>query len=217
MGKRTKSKGQVSISQNDVVVAAPRMMMSSNSHKKVAVMCINDAGKVSSKQESLSLNMIALENVLFSIEQSMRLFLLIEFYSLNSSHDLESLFSNIRNKLGHPNNLRDLIIQNTNIRCNTENIAPVSEKDIKDVLQRHKLSYSMSRYMLLDNLAKPIGNWSARIPDIKILHCLAIGFIWTNIQLAKRKNIPVDFEVKRILESELTEDQKERVAWVQGD
>ena len=223
MRKKTGNKARPGISQNSITLAAPRMMLSAKGHLRVSSMCLDayKADKADNKgvprPESLSLNLISLENILFSIETSMKLFLLLVFSSTNSIHDLESLFSNIKNKLDNSNELRDSIIENTNNFCRQVPITPVNEIDVKRLLKRHKSSYSYSRYMLLDDLVKPIDGWMTKVKDMQILNCLALGFIATNAQVAEKKNISVNLEVKRIPVSEMTEDEKELVARMRTD
>ena len=208
--------GQSTVSQDDIKKATPWMMASAQAHQRVATMCFDASQEQWPSIEAVFFNVVSFEQILLSVEQSMRLVLLLCFSSLHSSHNPHSLFRTIRDKSGGSGGLRDAIVDNTNEFLKSVPLPPISEKDLKRTFKRHGPSYSNFRYFGLNHLAKRSHQWEVKPRDIQIMHCVALGLIKTNMQEMEKRGIGVLSSIRKVPEPEMTDDLKELMAWMRA-
>ena len=158
----------------------------------------------------LFFSVVSFELVLLSVEQSLRLLLLLHYSIVrdNTNHNPYVLYKDIRNKSGDKEGIRRDIINQMNLLGQTKGIDPISEKELVTCLRKHDSSYSSFRYFQLDHQGRLNKKWEFSQRDVQILHCLALALISLNMDEMGRRDIGVLQSISPVPESEMTEELK---------
>ena len=156
------------------------------------------------------MRVVSFELILFSVEQSLRLLLLLHYSIVrnDTNHNPHVLYKAIKNKSGGKEGIRRDIISRINVVGQSRRIDYISEKDLEACLQKHDSSYSDFRYFLLDNQAKSYKISEFLPRELQILHCLAVALMQLNLDEMNRRGFGTLTFLRQVPESEMTEELK---------
>ena len=155
------------------------MFAAAQAHQRASVWCVNKPDAKPPNIDWFFFNVVSFELLLTSIEQSLRLLLLLHFsmVHVSSPHNLHTLYHMLQNKSGDKTGAKHDIIKTMAKLVQSRGIASITEEELKTCLKKHNQSYSKFKYFQLNRKAKleNIFEFSAR--DFQILHCLAPALI----------------------------------------
>ena len=186
------------------------MMAAAQAHQRASDWCMDKPDAKPPNIDAFFFQAVSFELVLLSVEQSLRLLLLLRFSTVRSdtNHNLHVLYGAIRSKSGGKEGIRSNIIDKMNLLGQAEHIDSFDEKEVVACLRKHDSSYSNFRYFQLDHHAKLNTAWEFTTRDVQILHCLALALIHLNINEMERRQIDSLQSMTRVPESEMTEELK---------
>ena len=136
---------------------------------------------------------VSAELALLSIEQSLKLLLFLRYSDVQSgnTHDLHRLYKELKDKSGGGEVIRKDIVKKMNTEGKTLDIAPVSEEQLEDCLEKHKLLYNNIRYLGLARLGshQAINPFDISRREVQILQLLAVALIRLNTIEMNRRGI----------------------------
>ncbi len=196
------------LTTEEIEIAAPRMMAAAQAHQRASVWC-ND--KLDAKPPNIDFfffGVVSFELVLLSVEQSLRLLLLLHYSIVrdDTNHNPHVLYGAMLRKSGAKEGIRHDIINRMNMLGKAKGIDPFSEKELRTCLRKHDSSYSSFRYFQLDHQAKLNQEWEYSGRDVQILHCLALVLISLNFDEMGRRGISVLGSMSPVPESQMTEE-----------
>lgn len=138
---------------------------------------------------------VSAELALLSIEQSLKLLLFLRYSDVQSgnTHDLHRLYKELKNKSGGREVIRQNIVKKMNTEGKTLDIEPVSEAELEDCLEKHKLLYNNIRYLGVAKLGshQAINPFDISPREVQILQLFAFALIHLNtIEMNKRGIAP---------------------------
>ena len=152
---------------------------------------------------------VSFELILNSIEQSLRLLLLIHFSSLHPIHNLSALYKTLLKKSGGKEGIRTQIVDRVNALGKSLNMGCITEKDICKCLNKHDSSYSSFRYFGLNDEGQATMRWEMKQYEVKILHSLALTLIEINYIEMRERGIPILATMKKLSAQEITDELRE--------
>ena len=223
MSARRKTVGQnrQGLTQEEVRVAATRMMAAAQAHQSASRWCSDKPDAKPPNIEFFYFSVVSFELVLLSIEQSLRLLLLLHYSIVRSdtNHNLHVLYKAIQNKSGGKEGIRNDIVRKMNGLAQGEGIELFSEEELVTCLRKHDSSYSNFRYFQLNHQARLNQNWEFATRDVQNLHCLALALIHLNMDEMKRQGISAISSMSAVPEAEMTQELKalrDRLSSVHG-
>ena len=131
----SKTKG-VRLTAEEIGIAAGRMMAAAQAHQRASCWCKDKPDAKPPNIDAFFFDVVSFELVLLSVEQSLRLLLLLHYSIVrdNTNHNPRILFEAMQNKSGGKIGIRQDILDEMNALGQTEGIALFSEKEL--VLQR---------------------------------------------------------------------------------
>ena len=156
-------------------------------------------------------NVVAMELILMSVEQSLRLLLLLHYDIVrdDTNHTPNVLYRTVRNKSGSKTGIRSDIVGNANALAQTRGILNITEKEVISCLRRHDSSYTKFRYFQLNHQGRLHPEFGFTQREVQILHCLALALIELNLNEMTQRQIAVIGEMHVVPESEMTDEQRE--------
>ena len=153
---------------------------------------------------------VSLELVLLSLEQSLRLLLLLHYSAVrdDTNHSPYVLYKALLNQSRSEDGIRSHIVEKANELGQHEGIAPVTEQEVVACLRKHDSSYSNFRFFQLDHHGRLNEKFEFAPRDIQIFHCLALALIHLNMEEMTRHGISALLSMGKVTESEMTEDLK---------
>ena len=209
--RKTTSKDKVAkLTAEEIKVAAVRMMAAAQAHQRASSWCMDKPDAKPPNIDSFFFDAVSFELVLLSVEQSLRLLLLLHYSIVrdDTNHNPHVLYGAMQNKSGGKIGIRQDIICKMNVLSQPEGIAPFSEKELVACLRKHDSSYSNFRYFQLDHQARLNKKWEFSRRDVQVLHCLALALIYLNMDEMGRRGIGALLSMSRVPESEMTEELK---------
>ena len=213
MARRRKTAGQstqLRLSTEETEVAAQRMMAAAQAHQRASGWCIDKPQTQPPNIDSFFFGVVSFELILLSVEQSLRLLLLLHYSIIrdDTNHNPYVLYRAMLNKSGGKAGIRKDIINRMNLLGKDKGIDPVSETELKACLKVHDSSYSNFRYFQLDHRARLNDEWEFSKRDVQILHCLALALIHLNMEEMSARGIRPLLSMSPVPASELTEGMK---------
>ena len=204
-------KKRAQLTDEETEIAAARMMAAAQAHQRASVWCFDKPDAKPPNIDAFFFPTVSFELLLLSVEQSLRLLLLLHFSIIrdDTDHNPHVLYGDILNKSGSKVGIRHRIISRMNSLGQTEGIDSVSEKELRACLSKHDSSYLNVRYFDLNRQARLNNKWGFSPRDVQILHCLALALIGLNMDEMKERGIRALLSMSRIPESEMTEEMKE--------
>ena len=208
---RRKSKGAgVKLTTEEIKTAAARMMAGAQAHQRAAAWCLDKPDAKPPNIDCFFFGAVAFELILLSVEQSLRLLLLLQYSIIRDStdHNPHVFYKAVKNKSGGKGGIRQDIINEMNALGQSQSIDPVTEKELEVCLGKHDSSYSNFRYFQLDRSARLNTAWGFSQREVQILHCLTLALISLNMDEMKKRGISALLSMSRVPDSEMTEDLK---------
>ena len=214
MARRRKTASQnkvMELTGEEVKVAAARMMASALAHQRASGWCRDKPDAKPPNINFFFFTVVSFELVLLSLEQSLRLLLLLHYAIIrdNTNHSPNVLYKALLNKSGGEEGIRLDIVKKANELAQPEGIAPISEKELVACLRKHDLSYSNFRFFQLDHHGRLTMKFEVTTRDVQIVDCLALALIHLNMDEMSRRGIGALLSMSEVAESEMTEDLKE--------
>ena len=207
---RRRNKGRAELSAEETVTAIKQMMYAAEAHQHAAVWCNNNPEAKLPNIDYFYFMVVSLELVLLSVEQSLRLLLLLHYSIVrsNTNHSPHVLYGAIRSESGGKIGMRQDIVDKMNALAQTEGIALFSEEELLACLKKHSSSYSNFRYFQLGPQARLNPKFEITTRDGQVVHYLARALILLNMEEIEKRGIGIGRSLVRIPESEMTQELK---------
>ena len=190
--ERTSKNKRRKLTPEEIKTAAARMMASAQAHQRASVWCMDKPDAKPPNIDFFFFSAVSFELILLSVEQSLRLLLLLHFSirrSGQSAHNLFDLYQTILDESKGKEEIHNHIIQEINTLGQTQNISQISQDELVACLEKHNSSYSDTRYFQLNNDGRLSEKWGFSQRDVQILRCLALALISLNMKEMGRRNI----------------------------
>ena len=213
MTRRRKTATQdtrVQLNAQEIEIAAQRMMAAAQAHQRASGWCMDKPDTQLPNIDSFFFGVVSFELVLLSVEQSLRLLLLLHYSIIRdgTDHNLRVLYGAMLDKSGGKEGIRRNIVDKMNFLGQTQGIDPISERELKACLKGHDSSYSNFRYFQLDRQARLNVKLGFSQRDVQILHCLALALIHLNMDEMVKRGIGALLSMSPVPGSEMTEEMK---------
>ena len=163
---------------NEKKDVAWRTMMAAEAHRIASDSCLSTS-RSSSDTHNFFLRVVSFELLLVSVEQSLRILLLLRFsiFPKNPNHNLFDLYE----KLGEKDTDKEWIIKGIIAVMNArKNVSPTSEEELAACLKEHCSSYSNTKYFQVNRQGKLSKNFGHSTREREILHYFALVLIDVN-------------------------------------
>ena len=189
---RTKS-SRVALTAEEISIAATRYMAGAEAHQRASAWCLDKPDAKPPNIDALFFPTVSFELILLSVEQSLRLVLLLHYSIIrdDTSHTPDVLYGAIRNKSSGYEGVRSAIVERSNMYGATLNITVVTEKEVVACLKKHNASYANFRYFQLSHQGRLNPNFGYSHRDVQVMHCLASALIHVNLDEMRGRNIGV--------------------------
>ena len=180
---------RMDLTPEEIAVAAVRMLAAAQAHQRASVWCMGKPDAKPPNIDAFFFGAVSVELVLLSVEQSLRLMLLLHYEIVrdDTNHNSHVLYATIRNKSGGKDGIRKDIIGTMTAIGRLRGIEPFSERELLACLNKHDSSYSNFRYFQLDHEGRLNEQWEYTGRDVKILHCFALALIALNMGEMERR------------------------------
>ena len=160
--------------------------------------------------DSFFFTVVSFELVLLSLEQSLRLLLLLHYSVVrdDTNHSPNVLYKALLNQSGSEDGIRADIVKKANKLAQPKGIAPITEKEVVACLRKHDSSYSNFRFFQLDHHGRLNMKFEVTKQDVQIVHPLALALIHLNSDEMSRRGIGALLSMSQVAESEMTEELK---------
>ena len=150
------------LTPGEIAVAAARMMAAAQAHQRASVWCMEKPDAKPPNIDAFFFGAVSFEMVLLSVEQSLRLMLLLHYSIIrdDTNHNPRVLYATIRNRSGGKDGIRNDIIGTMTAIGQLKGIARFSERELLACLNKHDSSYSNFRYFQLDHEGRLNEQWS---------------------------------------------------------
>ncbi len=168
--------------KEEIKAVAPRLMATAQAHQRASNWCLHKPGANPPNIDSIFFSAVSFELILFSVEQSLRLLLLLHFGAIrdNSNHSPHALYNDVCLKEPSGVDLKKKVIYKMNELGIAEGIDSITDDQLLKCLKEHKTAYTDLRYFLMRRKGKLIENWILSHRDVQILHCLGLALIHLN-------------------------------------
>ena len=218
MSKRKRTQqSQRNLTVQQTQEAAKRLMIGAQARQYVSKFCLDSSGGGVFNMTHVYLSTISFELILHSIEQSLRLLLLIHFSVNHSTHNIFALYRRILRESRSKEGIRRVIVDQVNTQIGLIGMNHTTENNIQACLRKHDSSYSSFRYFGLDNDAFPTLRWEMKEYEIKLLHCLALALITINLTEMQKQKMPVLGSISEVPESEMTDELRDLMKRMKED
>lgn len=210
MSRRKGKTNRVTLTRDEIEQVAMRRMASAQAHQRASVYCSANPDAKSPNIDAFFFSAVSFELILLSIEQSLRLLLLLHFGDVldRVDHNLKVLYRQVQNRSTEKNGLRDNIIHFMNRIGEPKGIATFREQELPTCLNKHDSSYSDIRYFLVDRKGRVNPKWSVLPREIQIMHCLALALIGINMQELGKQGMKVLGSMSHVPLAEAPEELK---------
>ena len=206
--QRKKSTPQSQLTSSELAEAAKRMMMGAQAHQRASDYCFDKQDAKLPNIDALYFMSVSFELILFSIENSLRLLMILHYSMLIPTHNIFQLFNEMKCRSSQGGALRSELFSLVNFLAASQRLTEVSEEEIHDCLKKHDSSYVSFRYFGLDKDARPSLKWEVKAYETKIMHCFALALIDVNLNKMKEQGINFSDTMRKIPMSEMTNEEK---------
>ena len=206
----------VGLTPEEASVAMRQMTYAAQAHQRASAYCSDNPDAKPPNIDFFYYAVVSFELILLSVEQSLRLLLLLQFGVLrdDTNHNPRVLYGTVLRVSGGKEGIRQDVVNKMNALAQPEGIAPFSEKELLSCLNKHDSSYSNFRYFQLDPKAKLNESFEITPRDFQTFHCLALALIHLNADEMGKRGIGMADSLRKVPESEMTDEMralKERV------
>ncbi|MDE0436299.1 MAG: hypothetical protein OXH92_20050 [Bryobacterales bacterium] len=205
---RRKKTKKTKLTDEEVKTAAARLMAAAQAHQRASVYCMNKPDAKPPNIDWFFFNVVSIEMILLSVEQSLRLLLLLHYRIVrdDTNHTPRVLYQTMTRKSGGAAGIRAAIVAHTNAIGSLRSIPATTEKEILACLNKHNASYTNFRYFQLNQQGKVNPDFGFKGRDLQILHTLALALISLNTKEMKERKIGMYASMSVVSESEMTDD-----------
>ncbi len=210
MSRRKKKTNRVALTPDEIEQVAMRRMASAQAHQRASVYCFDNPDAKPPDIDAFFFSAVSFELILLSVEQSLRLLLLLHFGDVldRVDHNLKVLYKHIQNRSREKEGLLDNIICTMNEIGEPRGVATLCEQELLTCLNKHDSSYSDIRYFLVDRGGKVNSEWNMLPREIQIVHCLALALIEVNMQEVGKRGMKILGSMSRVPLTEAPEELK---------
>ena len=171
----------IDLSADELEVAANRLMGAAQAHEGASKWCLMNPDAKVDKYKGHLFSVVGFGLILLSIEQSMKLLLLLKFNYFKPKHNIFDLYKNMKRDFGKDigDELVRGIVRRMNLLGMQNSFAHIAEAELDDCLKVHRMSYTDLRYLGLDKDLKQV-DWEIDMRDNQIMQCLAMSLISMN-------------------------------------
>ena len=205
---KNRNKGRAELSPDETEKAIEQMMYGAQAHQRASVWCADKPDAKPPNIDYFYFPVVSFELILLSVEQSLRLLLLLHYSIVRSdtNHNPRVLYGTVLRESGDNTGIRQGIISKMNALGQPKGIATFSEKELLACLKKHDSSYSNFRYFQLDPQARLNHEFEIVPRDVLVVHCLALALIHLNMDEMAKRGIGFGSSLRPVLESEMTEE-----------
>lgn len=213
MMSRRKKDNQTVLNPDEIKQAATRMMAAAQAHQRASVYCFDKPDAKPPNIDAFFFPTVSFELILLSVEQSLRLLLLLHDGAVldRVDHNPAVLYKAVRRMSEGKEGLRDDIICQMNALGESVEIDDFSEGELRKCLNKHDSSYSNFRYFQLNRQGKLNLHWELSPRDVQIMHCLSLVLISMNMEKMSKQGMQVIQSMSLFPQSEMTEELKDLV------
>ena len=210
MSRRKKKTNRVALTPDEIEQVAMRRMASAQAHQRASVYCFDNPDAKPPNIDAFFFPAVSFELILLSVEQSLRLLLLLHFGDVldRVDHNLKVLYKQVQNRSREKEGLRDNIICTMNEIGKPKEVATFCEQELLTCLNKHDSSYSDIRYFLVDREGRVNPKWNMLPREIQIVHCLALALIEINMQEIGNQGMKILGSMSRVPLAEAPEELK---------
>ena len=193
-------------------------MAAAQAHQRASTYCFDKPDAKAPNIDALFFPIVSFELILLSVEQSLRLLLLLNFGAVldRVDHNLAVLYKNLRRKSGKSEDLRHKIVSMMNALGENEGIDAFSEEELVKCLKKHDSSYSNFRYFQMDRKGKVSTELELLPREVQIMHSLALALIMINAEEMSNRDINIIHTMSAVPRSKMTAELKavvDRLSW----
>ena len=192
--------------------AARRMLLGAQAHQRASAYCHDNPAAKPPSMDALFFSTVAFELILNSIEQSLRLLLLLEHSIRKPTHNVSALYKTIIGKSSSRDGIRGEIVRRVTELGKSIGMEALTEDEIRACLKKHDSSYSSFRYFGLDDGGRLTLRWEMKPYEVKLVNCLALALIQINCEVMRKRGIRVAASMQRVTVSDMTVDQQALMA-----
>ena len=110
--RKTIKSNRIKLTAEDIAVAAPRMMAAAQAHQRASGWCMDKPDARPPNIDFFFFNAVSFELILLSLEQSLRLLILLHYGILrdDTNHNPHVLYETVRNLSGGKEGIREDIV-----------------------------------------------------------------------------------------------------------
>ena len=208
-GRRKKTiEDDARLNPEEASVAMRQMMYAAQAHQRASVYCSDNPNAKPPNIDFFYYSVVSFELILLSIEQSLRLLLLLKYDTLrdDTNHNPRVLYGTVLKESGGKIGIRQDVVNKMNALAQPEGIVSFSENELLSCLKKHDSSYSNFRYFQLDPRGKLNESFEFTPRDLQTLHCLALALIHLNADEMGKRGIRMAGSLSIVPESEMTEE-----------
>ncbi len=187
MPSRRKKVNRTTLTEEQKKTAAARLMLAAQAHQCASVYCYERPAPTPPTGKDFLFPIVSFELILLSVEQSLRLLLLLHYSIRQESHSPYVLYKRLKRKSGCKGGIRQDIIREMNVHGQPLGADTISETDLEACLRKHDSSYSDTRYFWLDPQAKTKNGLEVPSRELAIFHLLAMALFVLNEDEMKRQ------------------------------
>jgi len=207
---RRKKINRTMLTPDETREAAGRMMAAAQAHQRASSYCFGKPDAKPPNIDAFFFYAVSFELILLSVEQSLRLLLLLHDGSVldRVDHNLRVLYRSVQQKSGGKEDFCSKIIEQMNALGKPEGFDFFSEKELRQCLNKHDSSYSNFRYFQLDKQGKLNPKWEVSARDQQIMHSIALALIGINVEEMNSRGMKIIQTMSAIPRCKMTSDQK---------
>ena len=200
----------VKLNEEETREAAARMMDGAVAHQRASVWCMDKPDAKPPNIDWFYFTIVSLELILISLEQSLRLLLLLNYDNIlgDTDHVPRVLYKAMLNKSGmKKDGVRECIVKHANTVGSRIGMTPeLTEKKIVSCLDKHNASYTNFRHFQLNRQGRLNLNFGFTQSEVQILHVLALALMELNADKMKERGFGWHASMSPVPESEITDE-----------
>ena len=195
------------LSEQDEKIAVARLMAGAQAHQRASVYCMDKPDAKPPNIDWFYFNVVSFELILMSVEQSLRLLLLLHYGIIraDTGHMPHVLYKAILRESGGKSGIRRDIVATANALGRAQELPATDEKEILACLRKHDSSYANFRHFQLNKQGGLNPDLGFKPREIQVVHCLALALIQLNMDEITKRKLQV-LSMSAVPESEMTAD-----------
>lgn len=199
---------QNKLTDPEMAVATKRMMTAAQAHQRASFWCKQNPDAKLPKVEAFQFLVVSFELLLLSVEQCLKLMLLLFFSRTLSDHNPRVLYRAILAESKGDKRIERVIVSRMNEVGLSNSFNPFSEEELVACLEKHDSSYVTFRYFQLDRHGRLTDKWEFTPREMQVLDCLALALISIGKEEMARRGIVLNNSLSLVQESEMTPELK---------